>query len=1075
MRMSDLKGKNSKPSAKPFNLRKKLAFGVGAILLCGLILQIVGGFSIGNFINPTATAQTKKTIVASDDKVSPEAARQIQALEKEKESRTPEQQKIDSRLLYTIKMERGESVAKGVSELETGLKSDERGFIDVEISANVTAALLERLKTIEAEIIAEFPEYHSITARVPIQEIESLAAMREVVFIQPKLEAMTNRLDSPDKSVVTDAPRSNAPKKTVPAKKADKTSAPKVNSAKPLTNLESRLQNVRNYLTKNFSDGFAPQTGTVTSEADTTHRAALARMLSGANGTGIRIGVLSNGVDTLAARQASGDLPPTVTVLPGQASTGDEGTAMLELIYDLAPGAQLYFATGNPTPAQFATNIRNLRAAGCDIIVDDLTYFNETPFQNGQAANVVSPGNAGVVVQAVNDVTAAGALYFSSAANSGNKNDNTSGAWEGDFADGGATATPIATGNRLHDFGGGVTQNVLTVAGRVILKWSDPLGASTNDYDLYVLNAAGTTVVTSSTNVQSGTQDPVEDVGNRTAGQRIVIVKKTTAANRFLHLNTNRGQLTVSTAGVVYGHNAGLNTISVAATPAGPARNGGAIGPFPNAHSSINTVETFSSDGPRRIFYNADGTAITPGNVSATGGQLLQKPDITAADGVTTTTPGFIPFFGTSAAAPDAAALMALLKQSSPSSTNTQLYNAMTNSAIDIEAAGVDRDSGTGIFMPLRAMAALNVPGPAFLDNSAPVATETVGNGNGRIEPGETANLTIPLNNVGLADASGITATLTTSTPGVTILNSTSNYSNIAKGVGTATNATPYRFSLANNFPCGGNIDFALTVNYTGGATASQTVNFTISSGSPSNVTTTLDTTAPPSGAGYSAVTGTQTGRLNRNGVISSCASPKATPGLQDSTAGRLYDAYTYTASTSGCVTVTITPSNATALYSAAYGNGGYVPTAIQTNYLADYGVTTAGTISYSFNVTAGQNFTVVVHEVTVGGGNGVNYTLNVSGPTVGTCLAPTAANTEIGGRVFSNYRRGVANARVSLTDTSGFTRSARTNSFGFYNFADVPANETYTVSVQAKGLSFTPQVVNVLENISNLNFFPAP
>src|SRR4051812_49674422 len=40
----------------------------------------------------------------------------------------------------------------------------------------------------------------------------------------------------------------------------------------------------------------------------------------------------------------SGDLGP-VTVLPGQTGSGDEGTAMLEIIHDLAPGAQLYFAT----------------------------------------------------------------------------------------------------------------------------------------------------------------------------------------------------------------------------------------------------------------------------------------------------------------------------------------------------------------------------------------------------------------------------------------------------------------------------------------------------------------------------------------------------------------------------------------------------------------------------------------------------------------------------------------------------------------------------------------------------------
>ena len=88
-------------------------------------------------------------------------------------------------------------------------------------------------------------------------------------------------------------------------------------------------------------------------------------------------------------------------------------------------------------------NIRALRTAGCDIIVDDVGYFVESPFQDGQGPAVVSPTNGGVVTQAVKDVAALGAMYFSSAGNSGNLNDGTSGVWEGDFADGGATAAPI--------------------------------------------------------------------------------------------------------------------------------------------------------------------------------------------------------------------------------------------------------------------------------------------------------------------------------------------------------------------------------------------------------------------------------------------------------------------------------------------------------------------------------------------------------------------------------------------------------------------------------------------------------
>ena len=87
--------------------------------------------------------------------------------------------------------------------------------------------------------------------------------------------------------------------------------------------------------------------------------------------------MLSDGVDSLAASIATGELPADVEVLPGQAGDGDEGTAMLEIVHDLAPGAQLGFATAFTSDASFADNIRALRAAGCDVIVDDVLYFNE--------------------------------------------------------------------------------------------------------------------------------------------------------------------------------------------------------------------------------------------------------------------------------------------------------------------------------------------------------------------------------------------------------------------------------------------------------------------------------------------------------------------------------------------------------------------------------------------------------------------------------------------------------------------------------------------------------------------------
>src|SRR5262249_33206270 len=165
---------------------------------------------------------------------------------------------------------------------------------------------------------------------------------------------------------------------------------------------------------------------------------------------------------------------------------------------------------------------------GCDIIVDDVTYFNEGVFQDGPIA------------RAVNDVTASGALFFSSAANSGNFTSGTSGTWEGDFDAGPASGAPLPAGYTLHVFSGSQAFDVLTGATDFIsTKWSAPLAASRNDYDMFLLTAAGTTVLCAATNIQNGAQDPSEFCAASTslwpAGSRIVIAKKATAAQRALH------------------------------------------------------------------------------------------------------------------------------------------------------------------------------------------------------------------------------------------------------------------------------------------------------------------------------------------------------------------------------------------------------------------------------------------------------------------------------------------------------------------------------------------------------------
>ena len=436
-----------------------------------------------------------------------------------------------------------------------------------------------------------------------------------------------------------------------------------------------------------------------TSEGDAAHRANSARTTHGVDGTGIGIGVISNGVRSLADRQASGDLPARVTVLPGQEGSGDEGTALLEIVHDLAPGAELYFATGNGGQARMAVNIEALCKAGANVIVDDIGYLLEAAFQDD------------IVAKGVNAAVAGGCYFFSAGGNDGNLTDGTTGVWEGDYAAGTALIVDGETLGVRHDFGGGVEANEVSGrgVGAIVLQWADPLGASASDYDLFLVNEDGD-VVASSTDTQDGTQDPIEFILSPFfdfSGLSLVVVKAS-GSDRYLRVHAFGGRLGIQTAGNLYGHSVAENAISVAMVDVRTAAGSG------NVFNGTESVRTDNSDGPRRIFFQPDGTAITTGNFSSTGGKLLQKPDLTAATCVTTATPGFSTFCGTSAAAPHAAAIAALMLEAAGGPdrvTLAQLRTGMTSgtAVLDIETTGADRDSGAGIVMAPGAVDAVDV------------------------------------------------------------------------------------------------------------------------------------------------------------------------------------------------------------------------------------------------------------------------------------------------------------------------------------------------------------------------------
>jgi hypothetical protein len=905
-------------------------------------------------VSPELAAQSASSSDLSVDSrgMSYFAAAQIAALQQEKNSRTPSQRKIDSNVLYTERMLQGMNAAPGVASLDTGVMLDANNNIVVDMVANVTGALLSKLSAADATVLYSNASMHSIRALIAPSQIEGFAALPDVIFINPMQQANHSR------------------RKVLPAKN----SGPQWNLA---PRFDARAARVRAMLLgwqqshgeNTVGTPFTGQ-GSVETEGDIVHGAVDARGIFGINGAGLKIGVLSDGVTSAALSQATGDLPatcgtpPCLTVLSGQAGSGDEGTAMLEIVHDMAPGASLYFATADTNIASFAANIQALQAAGCNIIVDDAFYFAESPFQDGQAATVMSTSQGGAVTQAVNSVAAAGVFYFSSAGNEGNLDDATSGTFEGDFVPM-AAAAPLPSG-MVHNFGSGNGYDTITSEGEQVaaLFWSDPLGESGNDYDLYLLDSTGTTILAASTNIQSGTQDPEELIESPSivSNSRLVVFQNSGAANRFIHLVVFRGTLAVATSGETHGHSAASGAYTVAATPAAvsfglPTPNG----PYPGLFTAASQTESFSSDGLRHIFFNADSSAITPSNFSSTGGSILNKPDITAADGVSVTGVGGFdnPFYGTSAAAPAAASVAALVLSAKPAITAAQMKTALTTTAIDIMSPGFDRDSVYGIVMPVPAIESLGVTGSANPELGAVVATENPGNGNGTIERGEGALLTIQLqNSTGVMAATGITATLTSSTPGVTILQpAVTSYADLAAGAGPENSLSPFAFTLASDFSCGAVAQFALTLSYSGDQT--RVLDLSVQTG-VITITNTLGST-PAVPAGITFATGIQTGRLDRNGVASACGAAKTFPGTIAGT--HTFDSYSFQACSAQCFDPILNGGAASVNLLESLYSPTFDPSNIATGYAGDAGASNS-TQEFGVSLNGSTQYSLVIDDV---------------------------------------------------------------------------------------------------------------
>ena len=421
-----------------------------------------------------------------------------------------------------------------------------------------------------------------------------------------------------------------------------------------------------------------------------------------------------------------------------QGPFADEGRAMLQLVHAVAPGASLAFYTGDDGEANFANGILALAALGAPpapnlpptptVIVDDLGYFDEPYYQDGIVAQAIDSavGNA-----------AYPAAYFSAAGNNANSSwESTAPSFPTPGAPGGMNAGEMLLN---FDTSGATTASGLPVTLNalfpgeflgVVVQWDQPYvtgspaspGASSHinlcvtgaTVNYLIQDLEGNNVTCTGANA-SGV-DPVQVliIGNRadasssTSKQVLNIVvglaDGTPVPGRLIVSVQTNGQTNpppISTYAT--------NSESLQGHPgaAGAAAVGAAFFFLtPNCGTAPATLEPYSSQGGAPILFD------TAGNRLATA-VVRQKPDFVAPDGSNNTFLGFqiasstvdgvvigsnglLPtvnpncqnnpsypnFFGTSAAAPQAAGVAALMRQANPALTPSEIYQALRLSAL---------------------------------------------------------------------------------------------------------------------------------------------------------------------------------------------------------------------------------------------------------------------------------------------------------------------------------------------------------------------------------------------------------
>lgn len=450
-------------------------------------------------------------------------------------------------------------------------------------------------------------------------------------------------------------------------------------------------------------------------------RADIAAARFGVDGTGTTVGIISNSFDHAPAAHsrpaddiAAGLLPgpgnpcgrttPVGVVHEGTSPADtDEGRAMAQLVHSIAPGARLLFAGAGDDEVTFAQSIDDLRAAGATVIVDDVWMFTDPYFQDGP------------IGVAVRDSVEAGVPYLAAAGNHtvlGAEGYAGEGApissWEtteyrpaecpalvtAEFG-----AAGIATGDCMDfDPGAGVdtTDGLFfdatgTASALFILQWAEPYSAARGDFRLALVTPEGKAEIVAaapagfpysmSGSPMTAGENQLVIVRNTSLGGDTLVapaVKLVMSAHPYLlgvehHVTTGDDRVGSS----IVGHAGAEQTISVAAAPALTPRE----------------VEDFSSMGPTTTYFDYQPDVSTVATPLAQP-LVLAKPDVTGLDGghtnfFSTNHPlgdGTFAFFGTSAAAPSAAAVLALGQQLRPDLEAATLRAALLSSASPLES-----------------------------------------------------------------------------------------------------------------------------------------------------------------------------------------------------------------------------------------------------------------------------------------------------------------------------------------------------------------------------------------------------